>query len=86
MQAKSTTTSRFHPLVSKWFLDQVGTPTEVQNLAWPRIADGEHVLVTAPTGSGKTLTAFLWALNQLICEAWVQGADQRALRLPPQSP
>jgi ATP-dependent helicase Lhr and Lhr-like helicase len=28
------------------------------------IAAGEHVLATAPTGSGKTLTAFLWALNR----------------------
>jgi ATP-dependent Lhr-like helicase len=41
-------------------------PTDVQAQAWPVIAQGEHVLVTAPTGSGKTLTAFLWSINQLI--------------------
>lgn len=57
--------SLFHPLIRDWFTEQVGTPTDVQVKAWPTIAAGEHVLITAPTGSGKTLTAFLWALNQL---------------------
>ncbi|MEO2003130.1 MAG: DEAD/DEAH box helicase, partial [Candidatus Poribacteria bacterium] len=56
----------FHPLVRDWFREQVGTPTDVQAKAWPVIAKGEHVLITAPTGSGKTLTAFLWAINQLV--------------------
>ena len=63
----------FHPLVGEWFREEVGEPTEVQSLAWPAIAGGEHVLVTAPTGSGKTLTAFLWALNQLLTGAWPAG-------------
>lgn len=63
----------FHPLIKRWFLEQVGTPTDVQEQAWPVIADGDHVLVTAPTGSGKTLTAFLWALNQLVTGTWETG-------------
>jgi ATP-dependent Lhr-like helicase len=63
----------FHPLIAEWFREEVGEPTEVQRLAWPVIAAGEHVLVTAPTGSGKTLTAFLWALNQLLTGAWPAG-------------
>ena len=63
------TLSRFHPLVAKWFAGNVGEPTDVQSQAWPKIADGEHVLITAPTGSGKTLTAFLWSINQLVSEA-----------------
>ncbi|HIJ56176.1 MAG TPA: DEAD/DEAH box helicase [Deltaproteobacteria bacterium] len=58
--------SIFHPLVAKWFHDRIGKPTDIQALAWPHISRGDHVLITAPTGSGKTLTAFLWALNQLI--------------------
>ncbi len=63
-----TPLSQFHPLVAKWFTNTIGVPTDAQTQAWPKIADGEHVLITAPTGSGKTLTAFLWAINQLVTE------------------
>ena len=56
----------FHPLVANWFTGKIGEPTDVQLHAWPKIADGEHVLISAPTGSGKTLTAFLWSINQLV--------------------
>lgn len=57
---------QFHPLVKRWFEEKVGTPTDIQVNAWPQIASGNNVLVTAPTGSGKTLTAFLWAINHLL--------------------
>ena len=56
----------FHPIIQNWFTEKYGGPTDIQNQAWPRIATGENLLITAPTGSGKTLTAFLWALNQFI--------------------
>ncbi len=72
----------FHPLIEKWFREEVGVPTDVQAKAWPEIAEGKHVLVTAPTGSGKTLTAFLWALNQLITGQWELGVT-RVLYLSP---
>jgi len=65
--------SLFHPRISQWFSENVGTPTEVQKQAWPAIAAGKHLLVSAPTGSGKTLAAFLWALNQLITGTWDTG-------------
>ena len=58
--------SLFHPLIQKWFSEKVGVPTDVQEKAWPEIVKGRHVLVTAPTGCGKTLAAFLWGMNQLI--------------------
>lgn len=66
----------FDPLVARWFTESVGKPTEVQRQSWPEIAAGRHVLVTAPTGSGKTLTAFLWAISQLVSGAWEPGQTQ----------
>ncbi len=60
----------FHPLISEWFQTRYGQPTDVQQRAWPVIASGQHALITAPTGSGKTLTAFLWAINQLVTGSW----------------
>ncbi|HUW35349.1 MAG TPA: DEAD/DEAH box helicase [Planctomycetota bacterium] len=67
------TLSLFHPLIGRWFAERIGTPTDVQAKAWPEIAAGRHVLVTAPTGTGKTLTAFLWAINQLVVGEWELG-------------
>ncbi len=58
--------SLFDPLVARWFSLTVGEPTEVQARAWPLIAEGAHVLVSAPTGTGKTLAAFLWSIDRLI--------------------
>ncbi|MDX1500874.1 MAG: DEAD/DEAH box helicase [Thermoanaerobaculia bacterium] len=73
---------RFHPVVARWFEGHVGSPTETQRRAWARIAEGEHVLVTAPTGSGKTLTAFLWALDRLLTGEW-EGGRTRVLYVSP---
>ncbi len=42
----------FHPLVSGWFEERFGTPTEPQAEGWPHIAAGRDTLVSAPTGSG----------------------------------
>jgi len=56
----------FHPAVARWFGRAFAAPTEAQRAAWPQIRAGRHTLVAAPTGSGKTLTAFLAALDGLV--------------------
>ena len=60
-------------VVRDWFARKFEAPTDIQSQAWPVIARGEHVLLTAPTGSGKTLTAFLWAIDRLASGAWEPG-------------
>src|SRR5512145_1575977 len=56
----------FHPAVGNWFRRSFPAPTPAQAAAWPAIRAGRHTLVAAPTGSGKTLTAFLAALDGLV--------------------
>jgi ATP-dependent Lhr-like helicase len=56
----------FHPAVARWFAGAFPAPTPAQVAAWPHIRAGRHTLVAAPTGSGKTLTAFLAVLDGLV--------------------
>src|SRR6476661_8343610 len=58
--------ARFHPLVRRWFKETLGKRSDPQREGWPAIASGAHTLILAPTGTGKTLAAFLWELNELI--------------------
>jgi ATP-dependent Lhr-like helicase len=64
----------FHPVVREWFLRRIGAPSPPQAEGWPKIQSGRHTLIAAPTGTGKTLAAFLWA---------VDGLPRRWLRLQP---
>jgi ATP-dependent Lhr-like helicase len=66
-------TGRSHPAlapfsapVRAWFESAFPEPTAPQVQGWPAIASGHHTLVCAPTGTGKTLTAFLWGLDRLL--------------------
>ncbi|MDX9722470.1 MAG: DEAD/DEAH box helicase [Myxococcota bacterium] len=68
--------SLFTPVVRDWFRDCVGTPSAIQRLAWPHIVKGENVLLSAPTGSGKTLTAFLHAIDALLDQRLTLGRLQ----------
>ena len=63
----------FHPAVAAWFTRAFPAPTPAQAQAWPAIRAGRNTLVAAPTGSGKTLTAFLAAIDELVKEALDPG-------------
>ncbi|TQF66122.1 ATP-dependent helicase [Rhodococcus spelaei] len=65
MDTMDTVLGRFSAPTREWFTGAFPAPTPAQLGAWEAIADGSHALVVAPTGSGKTLSAFLWALDQL---------------------
>src|SRR4030095_6607015 len=56
----------FHPSVANWFAKQFDAPTVPQQQAWPSIKDRRHTLIAAPTGSGKTLSAFLQRIDDLV--------------------
>jgi len=73
MQADASPLNGFHPAVAAWFNGRFAAPTAAQAQAWPAIRDGGHVLVAAPTGSGKTLTAFLAAIDALVREGVANG-------------
>ncbi len=64
--AKRNPLDLFHAPVREWFDAVFSQPTEPQVLGWPAIARGESTLILAPTGTGKTLTAFLWCIDRLM--------------------
>ncbi|MCK2037800.1 ATP-dependent helicase [Microbacterium sp. SSW1-49] len=59
---------RFTPATQDWFRGAFPAPTPAQDGAWTAISAGKHALVVAPTGSGKTLSAFLWAIDSVFRE------------------
>src|SRR3954447_20033393 len=60
--------ARFSAPTRTWFGAAFAEPTPAQTGAWEAIAQGRHALVVAPTGSGKTLSAFLWAIDRLLTQ------------------
>jgi ATP-dependent Lhr-like helicase len=70
----------FSPATRAWFERTFDGPTPPQTQGWPAIAGGGHVLIQAPTGSGKTLTAFLYAIDRLTANP---GAGLRVLYVSP---
>lgn len=65
----------FHPAVSTWFARHFATVTAAQAQAWPLIHGGQSMLLAAPTGSGKTLSAFLAVLDELFRQGLELGGE-----------
>ena len=72
--------SLFTEPTANWFAHALGMPTPTQREAWPAIAAGRHTLVSAPTGTGKTLSAFLVFIDRLKAESRA-GTLRKELRL-----
>ena len=63
--------------VRSWFKDKFPDFTEPQKLAIPAIIDQRHLLLCSPTGSGKTLTAFLSVIDRLVRLAMDRKLEQK---------
>lgn len=55
----------FQPYVKEWFNEQFPDLSPPQKYSFELIHNCENSLISAPTGSGKTLSAFLSTLNEL---------------------
>ena len=67
----------FSAPVRAWFEATFAGPTPAQAEAWGAISSGENALVIAPTGSGKTLSAFLWSLDRLMTGPEPEAKEKR---------
>ena len=63
--SKDEVMGMMEPLISKWFNERFDNLTIPQSMAIPVIHQRRNVLVSSPTGSGKTLTAFTSIINEL---------------------
>ncbi len=75
--SKSRALDWAHPLVRDWFESRFGSATEPQEQGWPEILAGRATLISAPTGSGKTLSAFLICIDRLVRKALAGHLEDR---------
>src|SRR5688572_21423410 len=73
----------FHPTIQRWFSHRFGEPTEPQREGWPRIRSGRHTLISAPTGTGKTIAAYLSAIDGLARQGATLADETEVLYISP---
>ena len=83
MAEPHTALERFSAPTRTWFGAAFAEPTPAQAGAWDAISRGRHALVVAPTGSGKTLSAFLWAIDRLLTPGGRETTGTRVLYISP---
>ncbi|MCD6014786.1 MAG: box helicase [Solirubrobacterales bacterium] len=81
--ATSTPLEGFSDRTRRWFEASFEAPTPAQAKGWPKIASGANTLICAPTGSGKTLSAFLWGIDSLGRKPEELGAGVRIAYVSP---
>jgi ATP-dependent Lhr-like helicase len=79
----ATVLDLFHPITAEWFRAVFEEATAPQREGWPAIARGDSTLILAPTGTGKTLTAFLWCLDKLMLREPAPEPGCRVLYISP---
>ena len=75
--------SVFSERTRRWFEASFEAPTPAQAAGWPQIASGANTLICAPTGSGKTLSAFLWGIDSLSRKPEELGTGVRLVYVSP---
>src|SRR5687767_5384690 len=73
----------FHPAIGRWFGQRFGEPTEPQRQGWPHIRTGRHTLICAPTGTGKTIAAYLHAIDSLARQGRALPGETSVLYVSP---
>ena len=58
--------AELHPTLAAWFRGRFGRLTHAQEITLPEVLAGRSVLLSSPTGTGKTLAGFLGVLDHLV--------------------